>query len=194
MRLRTVAILRALEPAHTVETAERCWAAGMDLVEVPLQDARGWTSLEAVALCSAGRPFGAGTVLTPENAIRAVELGASVVISPSISSAVVEATLAADAVPLPGVMTPTDVAEAALLAVGTCKLFPATVVGPGWLRALRGPFPAMRFVAVGGIDVRNAPDFLRAGASGVGFGTSVAEILELDDPAGFVTSLHELAA
>lgn len=192
MRLRTVAILRGFEPQKAADIAEQCWAIGMDLIEVPVQGAAGWASLETVAGCSAGRAFGAGTVLTPHDARRAVDLGASVIISPAVDTDVVEAAAAAGAVALPGVMTPTDVATAARLGLGTCKLFPATVVGSGWLKALRGPFPAMGFVAVGGVDLRNAADYVEAGASGVGLGSSIEVLLGLDDPAGFIADLHSL--
>jgi len=193
VRLRTIAILRRFDPQKAVDIAERCWAAGMDLVEVPVQGEAGWASLEAVADCAGNRPFGAGTVLTVADAERAVSLGAGVVISPAIDRDVVEATQGAGALPLPGVMTPTDVATAAALGLEACKLFPATVVGPGWVSALRGPFPAMRFVAVGGVDLRNASEFISMGACGVGFGSNVETLLARDNAAEVIAELHRLA-
>jgi Entner-Doudoroff aldolase len=122
---------------------------------------------------------------------RARDVGASVVISPDIDVAVVEATLEAGLVMLPGVMTPTEIGVASRLGITLCKMFPATVLGAGWLRAIRGPFPEMRFIAVGGIDLANAPDFIAAGAAGVAFGTSVTGLLSQSDPAQALGSLHE---
>ena len=194
MNLRTIAILRGFAPSTSRHLAEQCWDAGLDLVEVPVQDDAGWAALAAVAECAQGRPFGAGTVLTVDDVNRVVDLGASVVISPGIDAAVVDATTRAGAMPLPGVFTPSDVTLAARLGVTTCKLFPASQVGPGWLGALHGPFPQMRFVAVGGVDLDNATDYLRAGAAGVGFGGSIERILRCADPSGEVAALHALVA
>jgi Entner-Doudoroff aldolase len=143
-----------------------------------------------VAAVAAGRPFGAGTVLTPEDARRAADLGASVAISPGIDADVVRAALAAGIEPLPGVFTASDLTLASRLGVSAAKLFPASIAGPDWLGAMRGPFPAMRFVAVGGIDMANAAEFLAAGACGVGFGSSVEDILSAPDPKAVIADLH----
>lgn len=193
VRLRSVAILRGFGPERSREHAEECWAAGVDLIEVPVQGEAGWESLGAVAAIADGRSFGAGTVLTPGDARRAIDLGATVVISPGVDPAVVDAAVDAGVVPLPGVLTPSDVGTAARHGARTVKLFPASVVGPDWLPALRGPFPHVGVVAVGGIDLRNAADYLRAGAVGVGFGSSIVELLRSADPAGAVAELHALA-
>ncbi|GAA1809529.1 bifunctional 4-hydroxy-2-oxoglutarate aldolase/2-dehydro-3-deoxy-phosphogluconate aldolase [Planosporangium flavigriseum] len=192
MRFRTIAILRAYEPQRAADLADQCWAIGMDLVEVPVQGSPGWAALEAVAERAQGRAFGAGTVLSADDARRAAGMGASVIISPDIDADVVEAALNVNAVPLPGVMTPTDVGQAARLGLDTCKLFPASVVGPAWLGAIKGPFPAMNFIAVGGVDLGNAAGFIKSGATGVALGSSIETLLSLDDPAAFIAELHDL--
>ena len=116
------------------------------------------------------------------------------ILSPGIDAEVVVATLESGAMPVPGVMTPSDVTLADALGLTVCKLFPATQVGPQWFGHIRGPFPSMRFVAVGGIDHVNARDFLTAGAIGVGFGSSVQQVLDASDPAGVIAELHALIA
>ena len=190
MLLRTIAILRSFDPERSQTLARGCWAAGMDLVEVPVQGERGWAALSAVADIADGRPFGAGTVLTPEDARRAADFCATVAISPGLDADVVRAAIAAGMVPLPGVFTASDVMLAGRLGVGAAKLFPASLAGTAWLAAMRGPFPGMRFVAVGGVDLSNAADFLSAGACGEGFGSSVEQILAAPDPAAVVAELH----
>ena len=194
MDLRTVAILRAYEPSKACDLALQSWGIGIDLIEVPVQGEAGWAALAAVADTAAGRAFGAGTVLTVEDVCRAVELGASVVISPGLDVDVIEEARRIGALALPGVITPTDVTRAARLGLTTCKLFPASQVGPGWLGAIRGPFPDLRFVAVGGVDLHNAADYLRAGAAGVGFGGSIEGVLAASDPAGVIAELHALVS
>lgn len=193
MRLRTIAILRGEQPERAVELAERCWTAGIDVVEVPVQGAAGWAAFEAVAAVAQGRVFGAGTVLAADDARRAIELGAALIISPGIDEDVVRAASAAGVASLPGVLSPTEVSLAVRLGVPTCKFFPADVLGGNWLAAMRGPFPGVRFVAVGGVNPYNAKDFLAAGARGVAFGSSVADVLALPDPAAFVAELHARA-
>lgn len=194
MNHRTIAILRGYGADRTAEIAEQCWAIGMDLVEVPVQGARGWESLAAVSKIANGRTFGAGTVLTTEDVDRAVAMGASVMISPGLDADVVLATQAAGAFPFPGVMTPTDVALAVKLGLTVGKLFPADVIGFGWIKALKGPFPGVDFVAVGGVTAANAADWIAAGASGVAFGSSVIELLESDEPELLIAELHRLIA
>ena len=77
-----------------------------------------------------------------------------------------------------------------------CTLASGTLTrafGPAWLGDIRGPFPAMRFVAVGGVDHVTAADYLRAGAAGVGFGSSIERVLQASDPAGAVTPSFQRA-
>ena len=192
MLLRTIAILRSYDPERSQGLALQSWSAGMDLVEVPVQGKGGWAALAAVADVAGGRPFGAGTVLTVDDARRAADLGSSVAISPGIDADVVRAAIAAGIEPLPGVFTASDLTLASRLGVTAAKFFPASLTGPQWLGAMRGPFPGMQFVAVGGIDMANAASFLVAGACGVGFGSSVEEILAASDPQAVIAELHAL--
>lgn len=85
----TIAILRDYTPEAAAVTAEACWAAGFGLVEVPVDSAAEWESLGAVAETSLGRSYGAGTVLSVQDASRAIQLGANVIISPSVDADVI---------------------------------------------------------------------------------------------------------
>jgi Entner-Doudoroff aldolase len=190
--LRTIAILRGFDPARTCQIAEQAWSAGIDLVEVPVQDQAGWKSLEAVAAVQGRGRLGIGTVLHVEDVARAAELGCSVVISPGLDPAVLEASLAAGLVPLPGVFTASEVALAVRLGLDTVKLFPASTGGPSHLKALRGPFPSICFIAVGGVDAENAAQYVRAGAAGVAFGSSIEGLMASPDPATAIRSLHRM--
>jgi 2-dehydro-3-deoxyphosphogluconate aldolase/(4S)-4-hydroxy-2-oxoglutarate aldolase len=111
-------------------------------------------------------------------------------LQPGLDEQVVEVSLARGVCPLPGVMTATEVGAACRLWLRLCQLFPAEIVGTRWLAAMRGPFPTMSFIAVGGIGVGNAREFLSAGASGVASGNSLDDLLRQEDPRGFVASLH----
>jgi Entner-Doudoroff aldolase len=193
MKLRTVAVLRGRGPEDTVRLALRAWDAGIDLVEVPVQNPAGWSALQALADAADGRTFGAGTVLDPDSAVRATGLGATVLVSPGLQHDVVAAAREAGALPLPGVLTPTDVTTAVRWGLRVLKLFPASVVGPGAVSALRGPFPDARLIAVGGVTADTAADYLRAGACGVGLGGNLEDFLARADAGEVVRRLHALA-
>jgi Entner-Doudoroff aldolase len=176
-----IAILRGLPEQTTVDLAHACWDAGIELVEVPAQGAPGLRALEATAAAARerGTVVGAGTVYTVEDAARAREAGAAFLVAPGLDEDTVEYA-AANGVPyLPGVMTPTEMQRAASLGVGFVKLFPAGSLGPEFLAALRGPFPEMNFVAVGGVSSHNAQTFLDSGAVAVGVGGALADAQEV---------------
>lgn len=99
----TIAILRDYTPEAAAVTAEACWAAGFGLVEVPVDSAAEWEALGAVAETSLGRSYGAGTVLSVQDASRAIQLGANVIISPSVDANVIAEVVRLGATPLPGV-------------------------------------------------------------------------------------------
>lgn len=167
-----VAILRGLDVDTTIRLANACWDAGIQLVEVPTQGEGGLRALEAAAREATLRAttIGAGTVYTAAHAGRARDAGAGFLVAPGLDDATVEYARSQDLPYLPGVTTPSEVQRAVALGLRTLKLFPAGPLGPGWLSAMRGPFPDIDFVAVGGISTNNAQRFITAGALGVGVG------------------------
>ncbi|MEV2278895.1 bifunctional 4-hydroxy-2-oxoglutarate aldolase/2-dehydro-3-deoxy-phosphogluconate aldolase [Nocardiopsis sp. NPDC049922] len=175
-------ILRGAAPDRAVAAAREAWRAGVRLVEVTLESEAGLPALEAVVRAAEGRfSVGAGTLTTPERLRRAVDAGARFGVAPGLDADTV-AEAARLRVPfLPGVATPTEVGRAARMGVTAVKAFPANLLGPGWVSALRGPFPELRVVATGGVDATSAPEYLRAGALGVGVGRSPAESGGLPD-------------
>lgn len=170
-----VVILRGLEPDDAVAAARQAWDVGIRLVEVTIESERGLPTLDAVVRAAGeNHAVGAGTVTTPARLTRAVELGARFAVSPGLDS---DTVLAADehGIPfLPGIATPSEAGQALRLGVTTVKAFPAATLGPGWVRALAGPFPQLRLVPTGGIRPSNATDYLQAGALAVGLGSAVA--------------------
>ncbi len=182
-----LAVLRRHDPRSSVQVAEICWNAGVELVEVSLSHDRTLEAVSAVCRRAAdlGRVAGAGTVCTPSDVRAAAEAGASFVVAPGLARDAVETARDVGLPYLPGVATPSEVQAALALDCRTLKLFPARELGPGWIRALAGPFPDARFVAVGGVSAADAADFVAAGAIGVGIGTAL-------DPAVLPALLREL--
>ncbi|MGP3534397.1 bifunctional 4-hydroxy-2-oxoglutarate aldolase/2-dehydro-3-deoxy-phosphogluconate aldolase [Microbacterium sp. RD1] len=179
---RTMAILRGMPPAHAVTLAHRAWDAGFTLVEVPIQAPEFVASLEAVtsAARERGKAVGAGTVIAAEQLDVLERLGIDFAVAPGLDPEIVALAAERDIAYLPGVATPSDIQLALSLGLTWLKAFPASVLGPGWLRAMAGPFPTARFVATGGIDASNAAEFLRAGARVVAVGSALEDPSQLE--------------
>lgn len=177
-----MAILRGFDPGRTVEIAQRAWDLGIDWVEVPIQSADGLDALAAAAEAARaqGRAVGAGTVTTAERVRQAAGAGACFAVAPGLDPDVAAASLDAGLPYLPGVATPSEVQAAERTGLRWLKVFPASVLGPGWIKAMHGPFPLARFVATGGVDASSAGRYLDAGARVVGVGSALEDPSQID--------------
>lgn len=119
--------------------------------------------------------LGAGTVLDAETAQAAIEAGARYVVSPVFREEVLRVCHRFDVAALPGCFTPTEILEAWEAGADVVKVFPATALGPGYFRDLRGPFPNLRLMPTGGVSLANAADWIRAGAVAIGVGTALVD-------------------
>jgi 2-dehydro-3-deoxyphosphogluconate aldolase/(4S)-4-hydroxy-2-oxoglutarate aldolase len=172
-----LAILRGLDPDRTCELLDQALAGGLRLAEVPVTGEEGWDALAAAVAHGRRRGIvvGAGTVISPRDVERASELGAAFTVSPGLDEAVVRAHGDLRLPHLPGVATASEVGRALSLGFRWQKAFPADRLGAGWFSAQAAPFPQIRWVATGGVNVGNARDFHRAGAAAVSLGSSFAD-------------------
>ena len=174
-RLPLVAILRGLEPERAVAVGEVVVDAGFDIIEVPLNSPEPLTSIaalvEALGDCAL---IGAGTVLTEAQVDDLAAIGAQLVVSPNCNPAVIRRTAAHGMVSMPGVVTPTEMFAALEAGATGLKIFPAEMVSPAIIRAVRAVLPPqVPVLAVGGINAGNMGEFLAAGAAGFGIGGSL---------------------
>lgn len=174
-----IAIIRGRSVEDTVRLALQCWEHGIRLVEVPTQSNEALEALAALAphANQTERFVGAGTICTADDVTRAHAAGARYLVAPGLFPDAVRAADALGLPTLPGVLTPTEIAGALAMSLTVQKLFPANALGTSGVRTLRGPFPTVDFVAVGGVSPDDAQDYLDAGAIGVGVGSA------LDTPA-----------
>ena len=117
--------------------------------------------------------IGAGTVTTVEQVERVRDCGAGFVISPALNKDVIAATLGAQLASFPGAYTPSEIANASELGADAVKLFPASSLGPNFVRAVRSPFPDFRLVPTGGVGLAEIPAYLKAGAWAVAVGSEL---------------------
>ena len=170
-----IAILRGVLPDRAARVAKVVFAAGIRVIEVPLNSPDPFASIAALAHdLPADCLMGAGTVLTTDEVRRTHAAGGRLVVSPNCEPDVIrEATRLAIQV-LPGIATPTE----AFCAIGAgarhLKLFPAISYGPRHLQALRTVLPSGTYIfPVGGVAPEHIPDWLAAGAAGFGFGSEL---------------------
>jgi 2-dehydro-3-deoxyphosphogluconate aldolase/(4S)-4-hydroxy-2-oxoglutarate aldolase len=167
---RLMAVVRADDPQAALDSILVLADAGITLVEVSL------TSKDAVGVLVRARAelgpeavLGAGTVLTEADVVQAEQADASFIVMPGLAPALAE-SLRLGLPALVGALTPTEVVAASLAGAAAVKLFPASLGGPAYLRALREPFPDCPFVPFGGVDTDSVPEYFAAGALAVGVG------------------------
>ncbi|WP_391089837.1 bifunctional 4-hydroxy-2-oxoglutarate aldolase/2-dehydro-3-deoxy-phosphogluconate aldolase [Vibrio sp. NH-UV-68] len=172
------AIVRGISPDNVRPTMEALYSGGIRLVEVTFDrknsDENTLAALDILASEFQDKLiFGAGTVTTVEQVKAVKALGGQFIVSPDFNADVIKATLKCDMVSLPGVMTPTEAVQANEAGADFIKLFPGGLLGPEYLAALSAPLSDLKFIAVGGVDANNIPDFAKAGATGFGIGSNL---------------------
>jgi 2-dehydro-3-deoxyphosphogalactonate aldolase len=170
-----VAILRGLVPQEAVAMASAIYEAGIEAIEVPLNSPDPFTSIAAIAeALPATALVGAGTVLTPADVDRLNDAGGRLLVSPNIDAAVMERAARHGLVTMPGVFTPSEAFQALALGASALKFFPASVLGPGGIAAMRAVLPKAAIVgAVGGVSDKDFAGYKAAGVSVFGLGSSL---------------------
>src|SRR5205085_30903 len=125
---------------------------------------------------------GAGTVLDPETAKACISAGARFVVSPSLDLETIAFCRAQEVVVMPGALTPTEVVQAWTAGADFVKVFPAGAVGgASYIKALKAPLPQIELVPTGGVSLKTAADFIRAGASALGVGADLVDTKALSE-------------
>lgn len=167
-----VAILRASSAQRFGEITDVLVEAGVRAVEFTFTTPG---VLDAIKAYAARKPvdvvLGAGTVTSTEDAQRAVAAGATYLVAPTVDLDVIAWAVEHEIPILPGALTPTEIHTAWRAGAHAVKLFPASIGGPSYLKAVRGPLPDVPLVPTGGIDVANAGAYLDAGAKALGVGS-----------------------
>ncbi|WP_091253038.1 bifunctional 4-hydroxy-2-oxoglutarate aldolase/2-dehydro-3-deoxy-phosphogluconate aldolase [Arthrobacter sp. ok909] len=168
---RLVAIVRGTDGAAAAKAALAAMEEGFRYVEIALTTPDALAAIRTVRAAAPGGCFvGAGTVLTAADVDDVARAGGQFMVTPSLATSVQESARLGIPV-LAGALTPSEAYEAMNRGATAVKLFPASIGGPGYLKALRDPFPGIPFIAVGGVGLDEAAGYWGAGAIAVGLGS-----------------------
>ncbi len=186
-RQKIIAIIRGADEQQALAAAKALYAGGISLVEVTFNQKAPETFIHTANAIRSIRDqmgdqmlVGAGTVTSIELVKLAADAGASYIISPDTDEAVIRETKRLGLVSLPGAYTPTEAKQAYNAGADFVKLFPCVGDALAYIKALCGPLNHIPFLAVGGVNADNAVDFLKAGAVGIGVGSSLVNKKWLD--------------
>jgi 2-dehydro-3-deoxyphosphogalactonate aldolase len=170
-----VAILRGLTPDESLDVGEAIVAAGVTVIEVPLNSPRPFASIERLARALEGRALvGAGTVLTAADVDAVADAGGALIVSPNTDPRVIRRTKEHGMASLPGFLTPTEAFAAIEAGADALKLFPAEMAPPPIVKAMRAVLPkGTRLLVVGGVTPQTIPPYLVAGVDGFGVGSEL---------------------
>lgn len=170
-----IAILRGITPDEAVPITAALIEAGLTSIEVPLNSPDPYASIKAMAQAFGGRALiGAGTVLTVDQVEQVAQAGGKLVVSPNTDVDVIRATVAAGMQSWPGALTPTECFAALAAGATGLKIFPASIIGPEGVKAMRAVLPPTTPVyAVGGAGPSNFAEWCKAGANGFGIGSAL---------------------
>jgi 2-dehydro-3-deoxyphosphogluconate aldolase/(4S)-4-hydroxy-2-oxoglutarate aldolase len=159
---------------------DACVTGGLRFVELTLNTEEALPLIESASqhfsedLC-----VGAGTVLTLTDVKQAVNAGAQFIVSPTLNIDVATYCVENDIAFFPGALTPTEIEKAWGAGATMVKVFPASQMGAGYFNTVRGPFNELSLMAVGGVDLSNAVEYLKAGASAVAVGGSLFTVTRM---------------
>lgn len=171
-----VAVIRLENPEVLREVCDALAAGGVRALEVTMTVPRAVSLIEQLSSSlPAEFAVGAGTVLDAETARQVILAGARFVVGPVFRTEVIDMGHRYDVPVMPGCFSPTEILAAWEAGADIVKVFPATALGPGFFKDIRGPMPHVRLMPTGGVTRDNAGDWIRAGAVAIGVGTALVE-------------------
>ncbi len=177
-----IAIVRTKSSGQLLEIANAIRAGGIDVIEFTMTTPRALETISQVAeQCGDKVLLGAGTVLDKETGRAAIFAGAQFLVSPVLNLPLIELCNRYSVIAVPGALTPTEILTAWQAGASLVKVFPATQVGPGYIKDLLAPLPQLKLVPTGGVSLENTGAYLRAGAAAVAVGSHLVSRRFVDE-------------
>lgn len=173
-----IPVVRASSADEAMRAIDAIREGGISILEITMTVPGAVALIEQVAkLYGDVATVGAGTVLDPETATACISAGAKFVVSPALNLDTIACCQRHDVAVMPGALTPTEVVQAWNAGADFVKIFPAGAVGgPSYLKALKAPLPQIELVPTGGVSLKTAADFIKAGAAALGVGADLVDI------------------
>lgn len=169
-----VAVIRANSKDQLVGIAQALLAGGVCAIEVTMSTPKAIAGIELLAdQLGDSAVVGVGTVIDAATARDAIAAGAQFVVSPVFDEQIVASTRRYGKIMIPGAFTPTEILRAWTSGADVVKVFPSTALGPGYFKDILAPLPQLRLTPTGGVDIKNAGEWIKAGAVFVGAGSSL---------------------
>ena len=176
-----VAVVRLTDAAVGRDVANALMAGGVTAIEITMTVPGAVELIEELSRTLPQALIGAGTVTDPATAREVIDAGAKFVVSPVFRRSLIERCHRFEIPVMPGCFTPTEILDAWEAGADLVKVFPATALGPGYVKDVRGPLPQVRLVPTGGVTKENAGDWIRAGAVAIGVGTALVDRAAVDE-------------
>jgi 2-dehydro-3-deoxyphosphogluconate aldolase/(4S)-4-hydroxy-2-oxoglutarate aldolase len=171
-----VAVIRLTDAAVGRDVAQALVDGGVTALEVTMTVPRAVALIEELSgVLPENCLIGAGTVVNAATAVEVMRAGARFVVGPVLRRDVIAACRERDVPVMPGCFSPTEILEAWDAGADIVKVFPATSLGPGFFKDMRGPLPHVKLMPTGGVTRENAGDWIRAGAVAIGVGTALVD-------------------
>ena len=173
-----VPVVRASSADEAMRAIDAIRKGGVSVLEITMTVPGALSVIEQVSARYGSEVLvGAGTVLDPETARACILAGAQFVVSPSLNLETIEVCRRHGVAVMPGALTPTEVVQAWSAGADFVKVFPAGAVGgASYIKALKAPLPQIELIPTGGVSLKTAADFIKAGASALGVGADLVDL------------------
>jgi 2-dehydro-3-deoxyphosphogluconate aldolase/(4S)-4-hydroxy-2-oxoglutarate aldolase len=183
-----IPVVRAESSDQALRAVAALKAGGLDVLEITMTVPGAVEVIRTLtAECGPETLIGAGTVLDPETAQACIQAGAQFIVSPALNEETIKFCREQDVAVFPGALTPTEVVRAWKAGADAVKVFPAGAVGgASYLKALKAPLPQIELIPTGGVSLKTAADFIKAGALALGVGADLVDPQALREGNGSV--------
>lgn len=189
-----VGIIRGLSLEEVIQILPIYRAAGLTTIEITMNTPDAEKIIRyAVENEQQGLNIGAGTVCTKDDLQKALEAGAQFIVTPILDKKVIKACVKKEVPIFPGAFTPSEIFKAWTLGASMVKIFPATQMGPSYIKELKAPLNQLKLLPTGGVSLDNILEFFSAGADGVGMGGQLLDkkLIQEKDWKGLQTHFSE---